>query len=298
MIPAQFDYKAPDTLETAVKLLQENQNSHILGGGYRLVAEMMQGHLAPSLLVDLRNLADLQGIQSSSHGGIEIGSRTTYSAIASSSDIQNNYSALAEAAESIGDPQIRNWETLADLIAYRDLASDLLGAALVLEATVKVVGAEGISTLNVPEFIQRNQTKQWQSQDILTRLELPAPPSNSASAYEVIKHPASRYSICGIAAFVQLSEANSCRVAVTGATPYPIRLSELEAELAGKDFTAENIAIAAQRAKESVAQTENSHGQTILNSNRYASADYRAHLMGVLAERAIEQAVAKARGII
>lgn len=283
MITEQFDYTAPDSLETALKLLQETPNAYTLGGGYRLIAEMMQGTVAPALLIDLRNLQELKQITTLPENRVKIGSRTTYSEIARSQALPSQYHALVEAALGIGDPQIRNWETLADTIAYQDLASDILGVALVLEATFNVFNAEGTSTFSAAEYIQKQQ--QGALTGILTALELPTPINSAGSAYEVMKHPASKRTICGIAAYVESSSKPQCRVAVTGITPYPFRLSSLETQLNQTALATEKIATVVQHAQDSI------KGQSQLNSDRYASAEYRAHLMSVLAQRAIQRAL-------
>jgi carbon-monoxide dehydrogenase medium subunit len=289
MIPVQFDYAAPESLETAVKLLKENEGAQILGGGHSLIAEMTRGGASPSLLVDLRKITALEGISLKDDGGLQIGAMTTYSSTAEALKVKENYYALAEAASSIGDAQIRNWGTIGDIFAYRDMACDLLAVALALEATFNIIGSGGTRAIPADEFIIALKSR-LEPDELVTSIDFPPYVAGTGSAYHKFKHPASRYTICGIAALVgQASNGTvgKCRVAVTGATAYAIRLPQVEAALSGKAPTAENIAAVAQLATEAASEE-------LTSSDLYASAEYRVHLRGVLTERALTRAIERA----
>ncbi|HEY9873906.1 MAG TPA: FAD binding domain-containing protein [Candidatus Obscuribacterales bacterium] len=294
MIPVQFDYAAPESLEAAVKLLKENEKAQILAGGHRLLVEMKLNRASPSLLVDLRKIQGLQGVSlpREKDGVLQIGSMTSYAQTAAAPEVRENYRALAEAVDSIGDAQIRNWGTIGDIFAYHDLACDLSAVALALEATFNTIGSSSTRALGADELLTGSFETKLQPGEIVTSIDFPRYVSGTGSAYEKIKHPANGYTICGIAAKVWYSDGvvSQCRVAVTGAMASAMRLPQVEAALSGKAPTAENIAAAAKFATESVPATEKHHEGLTTLLNRYASAEYRAHLCGVLAERAIARA--------
>ncbi|NET00370.1 MAG: xanthine dehydrogenase family protein subunit M [Sphaerospermopsis sp. SIO1G2] len=283
MLPVQFDYAAPENLDTAVKLLKEKSDAVVLAGSHSLIAEMKQGHIAPSFLVDLSKISELQGINTVEKS-LEINAMTTYAQILAFPEIQTNYPALAEVTKSIGDPQIRNQQAIGDVFAYRDLACDLPAASLVLEGSFSTLDTDGSQTHTAAEFIKFCFQENWQPAKIVTSVNFPAPVSGTGSAYQAFKHPATGYTLCGIAALVVFTNGtvSKCRVAVTGATPYPVRLIQVEAALEGKVPTAENITAATKLAGNDVGE---------ILGDRYASAEYRRHLMEVISKRTLIQAV-------
>jgi len=291
MISVQFDYAAPDSLEAAVKLLNDDHSAVILAGSHSLIAALKQPSLSPSLLVDLLKIPGLQGIRREANGVLEIGGMTTLDQVAASKEVKENFHALAEAAHSIGDAQIRNWERIGDLFAYRDLARDLPAVALALEATFQIVGVSGSKTIGVQELIPLAVQAEWMPQEIILSLKFPPCTPETGTAYQCLRHPASSYVICGIAALVEPSvnqvSVGKCRVAVAGALSYPIRLSQVEAAMEGKAPTSENIAAAAKLAAENVTTALATREDLTILSDLYASAEYRTHLIGVLTKRAL-----------
>jgi carbon-monoxide dehydrogenase medium subunit len=296
MLPIKFDYAAPENLAAATKLLHENQQARILAGGHSLLTAIKSDLISPSLLIDLKKIPNLQDIKLPQETGgiLQIGGMTTYDQVATSSEVQKNYQALAEAANSIGDPQIRNWGRMGDIFAYRDLACDLLAVALVLEATFHLTSANNSRVITADDFISLGIQTQWQTPEILTSINFPAPISRSGSAYEFLKHPASGYVICGIAVLVELSAndvVDRCSVAVTGATSYPLRLSQLAHRMQGKAPTPKNIATAANLARESITTAQVSNQELTIVADRYASSEYRHHMIGVFTQRALTHAL-------
>lgn len=296
MIPVQLDYAAPESLEAAVKLLTENEGAEVLNAGHSLLAAIKLGRASPSLLVDLRKIPGLEGIESSDGAAprLKIGAKTTYARIAADAAIAENYPALAEAANSIGDAQIRNWETIGDVFAYRDLACELPAIALALEATFHLVGPGGPRSLPADEWIVSASQAKLQPGDILTAIDLPLYGRGTGSAWEGFKHAASGYALCGTAVLLSLGEGGTvskCRAAVTGAYAGAERLHEVERSLEGKAPTADNIKAAAKLAA-AIARAASDEMAEIFNL--YASAEYRAHLTGVLTERSLTRAAARA----
>jgi aerobic carbon-monoxide dehydrogenase medium subunit len=285
MIPVQFEYAAPASLEAAVKLLRDNAGALILSGSHSLIAEMKQGNISPSQLIDLSKIDGLRGIKFQADGILRVNVLTTCAQLAGSGEIQGKYSALGEAAIGIGDAQIRNWQTIGDVFAYRDLTSDLPAIALVFDAVFNTLDTEGNHAVKAEEFIAASFSNNWQSREIVTSIDFPPHVSGSGSAYQAFKHPASNHTLCGVAALVQRESngtVSKCRVAVTGATPRALRLIQVEAAMEGKVLSPENIAAAAKLAGE---------GVNAIASDRYASAEYRYHLMEVLAKRTVSLAL-------
>lgn len=243
------------------------------------------------MLVDLRKITALEGIKLKNDGSLQIGAMTTYSLTAAALEVREKYHALAEAVNSIGDAQLRNWGRIGDIFAYRELACDLPAVGLALEAIFNTIGPSGTRAILADELIVTLKTR-LEPGEFVTSIELPPYITKTGSAYEKFKHPASRYTICGIAALVGQSSngiVSKCRVAVSGATTYAMRLPQVEAALEGKAPTAENIAAAAKFATD-VSTTEAASEMTNV-LDLYASAEYRAHIRGVLTAQALTRAV-------
>lgn len=288
MIPAQFDYAAPDSVNEAVTLLKHRDGARILAGGHDLLPQLKLRKLTTSLLIDLRNIPDLTGIAQDSGGNsAHIGAMTTCAAIAADGWVQENASALAEAADSIGDAQVRNWATIGGNLAYGHPAADLPPAALVLEANIRINGPDGERTLTADQlFLDAYQTA-LQGAEIITRIDFFAPVGKSSSVYEKFRIPSNNYPLCGVAARVDLAEDGSvagCRVAVTGVTDSPRRLSAVEALLRGQLPDAQSIAQASRLATQGINFT----------TDLYGSGAYRAQLTGVLVQRALTRAASQA----
>lgn len=289
MIPVQFDYIAPDSLQEAVQLLSQNAHASILAGGHSLMPDIKRRRTAPSMLIDLRNLQALRQLERrESDGVLQMGAMTTCADIAASEEVRNNYRALAEAVLSIGDPQVRNCSTIGGNLAYNDPAADLPAVALAFEATINTVGPGGPRAMLADALILGSFQTGLAPGEIITSVDFPAHVAGAGSAYEKFKHPASGYAVCGIAASVEPAAngtVSKCRVAVTGAASRATRLPAVEAVLEGQAPTADRIAAAAGRV---------AHEELTFVADLYASAEYRAHLTQVLVERAITRAVERA----
>ena len=295
MIPVKFDYIAPESLEAAVKLLEENEESQILAGGHSLLMEMKLGQVFPSLLVDLGKIKGLQGVRFSREmdGIVQIGAMTSYSEIATALKDKENYEAIVEAAISIGDPQIRNWVKIGDTFAYRDLACDILAVALALEATFNIIGSSGIRKVSTDEFILGYFDNSRKSSEIIVSIDFPGHAIRTGCAYEKFKHPANNYSICGLAVLVRLSSngiVDKCRVVITGARENTSRLLQVEKALEGKAPTVENIEAASKFASKSLNKTEQASKELSNLSNLYTSTEYRNYISSVLTARALTRA--------
>lgn len=288
MIPAQFEYAAPDSVNEAITLMKHSQGARILAGGHDLLPQLKLRRLSPALLIDLRNIPDLEGIiQDGSGNGAQIGAMSTCATIAADEWVQGNAGALAEAAASMGDAQVRNWATIGGNLAYGHPAADLPPAALVLEANIQVSGPDGQRTLAAGQFFLDAYQTALHESEIITSIDFSAVVGKSSSVYEKFRIPSNNYPLCGVAARVDLAADGTvagCRVAVTGVTDSPRRLSAVEAALKGQMPNPQNIAQASRMASQGINFT----------TDLYGTAVYRAHLTSVLAERALTRAAKQA----
>ena len=260
-----FSYQKAASVADAVKVLAADAEAKALAGGMTLIPVLKQRLNKPSLLVDLAKLG-LVGV-SVSGNTVTIQGMTTHGAVASDAGLKGKIPSLAELASHIGDEAVRHRGTIGGSIANNDPAADYPAVALALGATIKT----DKRSIKADDFFQGMFTTALEQGELITAVEFPAP---EKSAYEKFPNPASRYAIVGV--FVAKT-AGGPRVAVTGAGQGGVfRHAAMEKALAGS-FAADAIASVVTPA-------------TDLNSDIHASAEYRAHLVGVMAKRALAKA--------
>jgi carbon-monoxide dehydrogenase medium subunit len=257
-----FNYQAPSSLAEALAAILSAEDGKLLAGGMTLIPTLKQRLAQPSDLVDLAKLSELKGI-SSTAGGITIGAMTTHAEVAASADVQAAIPALAALAGNIGDAQVRHRGTLGGSICNNDPAADYPSALVALGATVKTNSRE----LAAEDFFTGMFETALEPGEIVTAVTFPIP---EKAAYMKFPNPASRYAVVGV--FVAKT-ASGARVAVTGAGPAVFRLPEFEQAL-DANFTPESVAGLKVDAND-------------LNSDIHASAEYRAHLVTIMAKRAV-----------
>ena len=263
-----FKYHRPATARSAASLLGKYEDGKFLAGGQTLLPTMKQRLAQPGHLVDLQGCADLKGIEVKGRN-LVIGAMTRHAEVAGSDIVQKAIPALAALAGGIGDPHVRNRGTLGGSVANNDPAADYPAAVLGLGATIRT----DRRTIAADDFFDGLFTTKLSEGEIITAIEFPVP---TRAGYVKFPHPASRY--CLVA--VMVSEGpQGVRVAVTGASQQGVfRAKEIEAALA-KSFTVKAI-----------------DGITVADgdmmSDMHAGAEYRAHLVGVLARRAVAKALA------
>lgn len=262
-----FNYHRAKNLADAAQKLSASGDAKLLAGGQTLVAAMKLRLAAPSDLVDLRDVAELRGIRKEGKD-LVIGAMSRHAEVASSKEVRQAIPALAVLAAGIGDPMVRNMGTLGGSVANNDPAADYPAAVLGLGATVTTSKRR----IEADKFFTGMYETALEPGEIITAISFPVP---KRAGYAKFKNPASRYAIVGV---FLADFGGSARVAVTGAGPSVFRVAEMEKALA-KKFSADAVAKVAVPAKG-------------LNSDIHASAEYRAHLVAVMARRAIEQALA------
>jgi carbon-monoxide dehydrogenase medium subunit len=289
MIPAEFDYHTPATLDEALALLRQfGDEAKLLAGGHSLIPALKLRLSSIGHLIDLGRISGLSYIREEG-GKLCIGARTTHFEVESSALLRQKYPLLAECASQIGDVQVRNRGTLGGSLAHADPAADYPAAILALDAEIHTVTTGGRRSIAADNFFVDMLTTALQPEEILTEVHVAPLAANTGTAYLKVPQPASGFAVVGIAAVVTLDAHGNCtqvRVGVTGAASKAFRARDTEAALIGKSADPHTFAQAAARATKGVET----------NGDIFASAEYRAHLVQVYTKRVLAKAAARAKG--
>lgn len=288
MIAHDFDYQRPATIDEAVRVLGRAKDAKVLAGGHSLLPLMKLGLAQPATLVDIGRIASLREIRVT-EGEVAVGALATHQQVAEHRAIRERLAALGEAAGAVGDLQVRGRGTIGGSLSHADPAADEPAPTLAFEATLRAVGPKGERRIAARDFFKGTFETALAADEILAEIRFTVPPPRSGSAYEKFPHPASRFAVVGVAAVVTLAADGAvakAAVAVTGVSERPFRAAGAERALQGTKADATAIGKAAAQAAEGV--------QAL--SDLVASSEFRRHLLTVHARRAIERAVARARG--
>ena len=260
----EFAYHRPTSLSDAEALLSAHDDAKLLAGGHTLLPTMKQRLASPGSLIDLAGLrSELAGIKEE-NGGLTIGAMTRHGEVADSEIVQRVIPALAGMAAIVGDPAVRSRGTMGGSVANNDPAADYPAACLGLNATIRTNKRE----IKAADYFVGLFETALQEGEIVTAIHFPKP---EKAGYEKFRNPASRYAMVGV--FVAKT-AEGVRVTVTGAGANGVfRAKEFEAALESS-FSADAIQNISASADE-------------LNTDIHADASYRAHLIGVMAKRAL-----------
>ncbi len=283
MLPAEFEYAAPDSLEEALSLLAGRDDARLLAGGQSLLPTLKLRLDRPAMLVDLRNIEALRHIRADGDE-IAIGALTTYRELVAS-DLLGSGSArcLAEAAASVGDLQVRNLGTIGGSLSHADPAADLPAAVLALNASLVARGPAGERTIPASGFFRGLWTTALEPGEILTEIRF-RQPAGAGGAYEKFRQAASGFALVGAAAVVERAGETiaAARVALTGVSSGPIRLGAVEERLGGASPSEKLVREACGLAAEAIEAPV---------ADAHASAEYRLALTEVAARRAIMRAI-------
>ena len=244
----------------------ENENTKYLAGGQTLIPTMKQRLAAPKVLIDISRIASLDFIHDA-EGTLAVGAGTTHAEVAASSIVAKAIPALAALAGHIGDPAVRHKGTLGGSIVNNDPAADYPAALLALGAHVKTTRR----TISADDFFTGLFEAALEEGELVTDVSFPVP---RRAGYAKFPNPASRYAMVGV--FVAQFDKGA-RVAVTGAGPCVFRVPAMEAALT-RSFAPASLAGIAVPPEG-------------LNADLFGSAEYRAHLITVMAKRAVEAAI-------
>jgi len=261
-----FKFERPTSVKQAAALLAANEDAKILAGGHSLIPVMKQRLAAPTVIVDLSKIEGLTGV-SVSGDTVTIKAMTRHRAVANSEELLAVMPALASVPDSIGDPAVRGAGTIGGSVANNDPNADYPAACLGLGATI----VTNKRKIPADDYFQGMYTTALEPDEIITEITFPIA---EKAAYQKFKHPASGFALVGV--FVAKTP-KGVRVAATGAGSDGVfRVPEFE-EALSKDFSAKAI--------EGI--TLSADG---MNTDIHGSAEYRAHLVGVMARRAVTAA--------
>lgn len=285
MQTAPFDYQRPSNIEEAFGLLAA-EGARPLAGGHSLLPAMKLRVSNPATLVDISRLPGLSTIERKG-SGVSIGALATHEAVAASEVITSDCPLLAQTAGHIGDAQVRARGTMGGSIAHADPAADYPTSLMALGATVNTASANGTRDIGASDFFVDIFTTALQAGELVTSVTVPAMPAGTGWAYVKHRHPASSYAVVGIAAIVMVDGGaiSGARLAVGGVVGKPVMVDV--SGLAGQVPSAAAFASAASAVGGSL-------GNPI--GDVYASGEYRVHLAGVLAKRALAAAAERATG--
>ena len=262
-----FEYHRPSSTKDAISLGEKKDEGRYLAGGQSLVQAMKLRLSSPTDLIDLGTIKELAGIKASG-SAVEIGAMTRHADVAGSKEVQKAIPALAMLAGIIGDRQVRHMGTIGGSLANSDPAADYPAAVLGLGATITTNKRK----IEADSYFKGLFETALQPGELITSVSFPVP---KRAAYMKFKNPASRFALVGV--FVADFGGGKVRVAVTGAGACAFRQAEMEKALGAK-FAPD--AVANIKVK-----------QDGLNNDLHASPEYRAHLITVMAKRAVEAAL-------
>jgi len=283
MYPASFEYLVPSSLQEAISLLgQHGDDAKLLAGGHSLIPAMKLRLQEPKYLVDISRLPDMRGIREQG-GQLVIGALTLHADVATSDVVRRGVPGLAEAAERIGDVQVRNRGTIGGSVAHADPNADYPVILLALNASFVLTGPNGSRTVAADDFFVDLFTTTLDPSEVVTEVHVPGA---AGSAYAKFPHPASGYLVVSCGALLTKDASGNCasaRVAVGGLAGKPVRATTVESALAGKPLNADTIAAASAHAADG----------TDPDDDLFAPAIYKRHIATVYTRQALESAAAR-----
>jgi carbon-monoxide dehydrogenase medium subunit len=278
MIPAQFDYVAPSTVEEALAALAEaGDDAKLIAGGQSLLPVLRMRLNAPEKVIDLGRIESLRGVRDDGDA-IVIGATTTHAEVLSNELVRDNAFVITKAVEQLADPQVRHRGTFGGALAHADPAGDLGAPALALDAAFVIAGSGGTRTVAADDFFVDLFTTAIGDDEILTEVRIPKRAGWGAH-YEKFVRVAHQWPIVAVAATVNASGGtiSEARVALTNMGSTPLRATATESALAGVAATEDAVRAAAEQAAEGTNPPSDLNGD----------ADYRRHLARVLTRRAV-----------
>jgi CO/xanthine dehydrogenase FAD-binding subunit len=288
MKPAAFDYVVAGSIDAAVKALAAaGGEAKLIAGGQSLVPMLNFRLLRPAILVDINRIPDLAFIEES-EDAINVGALTRHHRIETAPVIARHLPVLAEAMAHVAHLAIRNRGTIGGSLSHGDPAAELPMLALLLDAELEIASPSGRRTVAARDFFLGTLTVDLAADEMLTRIVFPKLPPATGWGFAEVARRSGDFALAAVAVTLSVADGviKQARIAVTGVDETAKRAAAAEALLAGRALTSERIdaAIAAVRAGVTPA------------TDLHASSDYRRHLVGVLAGRALTAAWARARG--
>jgi carbon-monoxide dehydrogenase medium subunit len=279
VIPAAFDYVRPSTIAEAVSALgQAGEDGKVLAGGQSLIPVLRLRLAYPSTVIDIGRIDEMRGVRDDDDA-IVIGAMTTHHDVMHDALVVEHAPLIAQATETIADPQVRHRGTFGGALAHADPAGDLGAVALALGCEFVATGAGGERRIPANVFFVDYLTTALGPDEVLTSVRVPKLGAGWSSHYEKFNRVAQAWSIVGVAALVRRANGAiaEARIGLTNMGSTPVRAAAVESALAGADATPESVGAAADHAAEGTNPPSDLSGQ----------ADYREHLARVLTRRAV-----------
>jgi carbon-monoxide dehydrogenase medium subunit len=288
MIPAQFDYARPATLDEALRILADHPGeAKILAGGFSLVPLLRYRLASPGLLVDIGRIPGLDGI-AEVDGELRIGARATHASILNSPLIGSRYPLMHDAAGGIGDPQIRNWGTIGGSCAHADPAADWPAVVQAMRGHFVLTSSRGERVVPARGFFTDVFTTGIEHDEVLTEVRLPAARPHSGGAYEKLERRAGDFSTVGVAALVELGPDGRMAevgLGLTAVADAPFAAAHAEDAIRGAHPSEEMFREAGMAAARQSRPAEDRHGPV----------DYKLAMVREMTERALRHAVERAQ---
>ena len=279
-----FDYACPTTLPEAIELLASHDDAKAIAGGQSLVPMLAFRLAQPSLLVDLRKLADLRGIRISD-AGVTLGAMVRWRDIEDDERLETAHPLLKAAISHVAHYQIRNRGTVGGSIAHADPAAEMPGIAMTCDAEIAVVGKSGAHVIQAADFFQGALTTALTTDEIIVEIRLPAWPAGRRWGFQEFARRRGDFAMAAAAVFYDQDargKARNAHVGVIGVGDRPLRLTAVEDVLNGESIDEATIAKADAATSAAVDPQDDIH----------ASAAYRRSLVGTMVERALRSAAA------
>jgi len=290
LIPDSFQYLVATSIPEAVTLLQQHgDDAKILAGGHSLIPLLRFRLAAPSILIDINRISELEYIQETD-GVLHIGALTREAELDTSALIRTRYPILLDTSTGVADPVVRNWATVGGNLAHADPANDHPATMLALGANIVATGPAGERVIPIDEFFTDSTFETTlKPGEILTEIRIPAPSEHSGGAYVKLERKVGDYAIAGVAAYVTL-DANqlvtSAGIGLTNVGPSPIKAYDAEKSLVGKPLDDAAIHQAADLAASASQPSSDIRGP----------ADYKRAMVRTLCVRALRNALSRATG--
>ncbi len=291
MIPAQFDYVRPPALADALRILKEREGeAKVLSGGYSLIPLLKLRLAQPALLVDIRAVSGLDGIEER-EDGLHIGGKVTHRRIHEDPAVARAYPLLLDASGGIGDPQVRNWGTIGGSCAHADPSADWPAVLIALRSTLVCRSQDGERRIPAREFFLDTFQTAIEPTEILTEIIVPRPRDRSGGAYEKIERKAGDFATAASAVQVRLDPDGTFAevgIGLTAVAETAFAATDAEAILAGADPLEDTYRRAAAAAAAQSRPVADGHGPVA----------YKRAMAAEMTVRALRRAVARARGVL
>ena len=279
MIPANFDYVRPSSLDEAVRALdQGGEDAKVIAGGQSLLPLLRLRLAYPELLVDVGSLGGLRGVRDEGDT-LLIGALTTHDELTRDPFIATHCGLLAEAAGTVADPAVRHRGTLGGSLSHADPAADLPAVVVALGGDMIARGPGGERAIGAEEFFADYLTTALAANEILTGIRVPKLGPGWGYRYEKFPRTAQAWAIVGVAALARRSNGQvaEARIGMANMGSVPVRARAAEAAVAGAEASRDALRSAARHADDGTNPPADLHG----------AADYRRHLARVLTARAL-----------